>query len=391
METDDALYVGFLRQGMVQVLDKATGAELARIGGCPTLHGEAYDPRTGRTFWGCKTDVMVVGTRGEEKGRLVGRIPLPAGAPVRVAAFAKGANDVLRGYTEGPLSVIYRLNTGAGAYRLEPVEAYGAIRVAATPAGTKLLLLGADGTLRGLDGRTGRLLWSAKIASAFPDDLDEDAGQATMPDIRPWGERAAWVSLPHEGRVVLVDLERGEALRSVVTGGAPTRLAWLSTAEFRPEAVPKEAPYSRSGYAAALLRFAEPGWTPPAARSGTGPRPDVPADQPAAPVVEAVLARGWMQGDGRGFSPDRPVTRQEAAVALMRAGLIAPGKAGAGSAPLDLAAAAPWARDAVRSLVAHVPAFADGGRSRPTAPVDPAWWETVREALAKSSASPTVR
>ncbi|MBT9281145.1 MAG: hypothetical protein KM312_00480, partial [Hydrogenibacillus schlegelii] len=91
VETDDALYVGFLRQGFVQAIDKATGAEFARLSGCPALHGVAYDPDTGRTFWGCKNDVMVVGTRGPEKGKRVGRIPLPDGAPVRVAAFAAGA------------------------------------------------------------------------------------------------------------------------------------------------------------------------------------------------------------------------------------------------------------------------------------------------------------
>lgn len=90
IETDDALYVGYLRQGIVQVIDKTTLTERARIDGCPALHGEAYDPRTGRTFWGCKTDVMVVGTRGEEKDRLVGRLPLPDGASVRVAAFLEG-------------------------------------------------------------------------------------------------------------------------------------------------------------------------------------------------------------------------------------------------------------------------------------------------------------
>ncbi|MBE3563788.1 MAG: hypothetical protein IMX05_08740 [Hydrogenibacillus schlegelii] len=83
VETDDALYVGFLRQGFVQAIDKAIGAEFARLSGCPALHGVAYDPDTGRTFWGCKNDVMVVGTRGPEKGKHVGRIQIAEGAGMR--------------------------------------------------------------------------------------------------------------------------------------------------------------------------------------------------------------------------------------------------------------------------------------------------------------------
>ncbi|QZA33582.1 hypothetical protein [Hydrogenibacillus sp. N12] len=129
---------------------------------------------------------MVVGTRGPEKGKRVDRIPLPDGAPVRVAAFAAGADRFLWGYTERPLPVVYRLDLRTDAYRLKPVDASGAIRVAATKGGSsKLLLPAEDGVLWVLDGRSGRPLRSVKIASAFPEDLDEDAGRAAMPDIRP--------------------------------------------------------------------------------------------------------------------------------------------------------------------------------------------------------------
>lgn len=227
-----------------------------------------------------------------------------------------------------------------------------------------------------------------KIASAFPPDLDEDAGRATMPDIRPWGERAAWVSLPQEGRVVLVDLEHGEVLRSVVTGGMPTRLAWLFADAFSPEAFSKEASFSRSAFASFLLHLAEPDWAPPAARSGTGPRVDVPADHPAALVVEAVLARGWMQGEGATFAPDRAVTREEAAVALKRAFAIPDVDVSKAPPLADGGSVAPWAQAAVRSLVAKVPGVVDEtGRFYPRAPVDAAWLEIVREALVGAVAS----
>ncbi|MBE3563787.1 MAG: S-layer homology domain-containing protein [Hydrogenibacillus schlegelii] len=168
------------------------------------------------------------------------------------------------------------------------------------------------------------------------------------------------MSLLHEGRVVLVDLERGALLRTVVTGGAPARLAFLPAAGSRPETFRREAaPYSRSAFAAALLRPVKPDRPPPSGKSGTGPMADVPADHPAAPVVEAVLARGRMRGDGRGFAPDRPVTRQEAAVVLMRALALPDEGAGKGNLPVDGAAVAPRARAAVRAFVARVPALVD--------------------------------
>ncbi|MBT9283417.1 MAG: S-layer homology domain-containing protein [Hydrogenibacillus schlegelii] len=99
--------------------------------------------------------------------------------------------------------------------------------------------------------------------------------------------------------------------------------------------------------------------------------------------VEAALARGWMRDDGRGFAPDRPVTRQEAAVVLMRALALPDEGAGKGNLPVDGAAVAPWARAAVRTFVARVPALVDAaGRFHPQAPVDAAWLEAVRTALA---------
>ncbi|WP_423785947.1 S-layer homology domain-containing protein [Hydrogenibacillus schlegelii] len=91
--------------------------------------------------------------------------------------------------------------------------------------------------------------------------------------------------------------------------------------------------------------------------------------------VEAALARGWMRDDGRGFAPDRPVTRQEAAVVLMRALALPDEGAGKGNLPVDGAAVAPWARAAVRTFVARVPALVDaaGASIRMFPSMPPGW------------------
>ncbi|MDI4647500.1 S-layer homology domain-containing protein [Cohnella hashimotonis] len=82
--------------------------------------------------------------------------------------------------------------------------------------------------------------------------------------------------------------------------------------------------------------------------------PDVPADAYYAPAVRAATAFGILQGrdDGR-FGPSDPITRQEAAVMLLRAyeaahpGEAVPTSAASQSAFADAGQTAPWAEPAV--------------------------------------------
>lgn len=99
---------------------------------------------------------------------------------------------------------------------------------------------------------------------------------------------------------------------------------------------------------------------------------DVPADAWYAPAVRAAAAAGIVGGYGNGvFGPDAPVTREQAAAILARAMRLAPPAeeaAGAGGLK-DAAAVAPYARDAVRAVLAQGWMTAYAGRFAPKAPV----------------------
>ncbi|MEZ5565384.1 MAG: hypothetical protein R3F24_07635 [Gammaproteobacteria bacterium] len=92
-EAGDHLYVGHLAKGLVQILDRKTGTEVGRIGKCPVLHGMAKDEASGRLFFACMANVMVIGTRGAEKDQEVARIPYPG--KQRIAVFFNGRDRVL--------------------------------------------------------------------------------------------------------------------------------------------------------------------------------------------------------------------------------------------------------------------------------------------------------
>ncbi|MBX6378376.1 MAG: S-layer homology domain-containing protein [Clostridia bacterium] len=103
---------------------------------------------------------------------------------------------------------------------------------------------------------------------------------------------------------------------------------------------------------------------------------DVPASHWAHAAVEAAAAAGIVEGTPEGlFEPDRPASRQEAAVILLRAAGLADGdrnadeRDGTGLADFrDVAAVAPWARPALAAAVAdgYLSGYPDG-RLRPEA------------------------
>ncbi|MDJ0927730.1 MAG: hypothetical protein QNJ73_08775 [Gammaproteobacteria bacterium] len=221
IETEENFYIGHLRRGFVQVLSKETGAEVIRIRGCPALHGKAKDPVTGRLFFACDPNIMVVGTRGDEINTVLTRINYPG--DLRVGAFLKGKGRVLWGFTEGTVPIVYRFDTATEPYVLTPVSVGASVRQEVTEDGGLLLSLTRGGVLQIRDGDSGKLLRAAVIADPFTQSLHEMTDKAVLPDIGTLGDRA-FVTLPHQGRIAEVDLTAGELVRHYDIGGSPTRL-----------------------------------------------------------------------------------------------------------------------------------------------------------------------
>ena len=61
------------------------------------------------------------------------------------------------------------------------------------------------------------------MSKPFAKDYHEHVDKAILPDIKSMRGKA-YVSLPHEGRIAVVDLETAEILRYVDVGGEPTRI-----------------------------------------------------------------------------------------------------------------------------------------------------------------------
>ncbi len=221
LESGDNLYIGHLRKGYVQVIDSATGEEVTKIGGCPVTHGKGMDEVTGRLFYACMRDIMVIGSRGEEMNQVLGRIPYPE--KQRVGAFIEGKGRIMWGYTEGILPIIYRFDPAVEPYTLEVVQLGASIRQWATEGGRYFLSLTRGGVLQIRDGGTGEVLRTATVSKPFADDYHEHVNKAILPDIKSM-HGDAYVSLPHEGRIAIVDLETAEIKRYLDTGGEPTRI-----------------------------------------------------------------------------------------------------------------------------------------------------------------------
>jgi len=221
LEEGANLYVGHLRKGYVQVLNRNTAEEITRIQGCPLTHGKAKDDTTGRLFYACMRDIIVIGTRGDEMNEVVARIPYPEDQ--RVGAFYHGLGHVLWAYTEGTLKIIYRLDTGREPYTLEVLPLAPSLRQWSTEGGAQLLSLTRGGVLEIRDGGTGEVMHAVKLSKPFEDDYHEHTDKAILPDIKSL-DGDAFVSLPHEGRIAVVDLDTGKMERFIDVGGAPTRL-----------------------------------------------------------------------------------------------------------------------------------------------------------------------
>jgi len=228
LEAGNHLYIGHLGHGYVQVLNSQTGAEVARIEGCPVLHGKTAERISGRLFFGCQPYVLVVGTTGDETNTAVARIPYPNDQ--RVGNFYDGKGQVVWGYTEGALPMIYRLDAGQEPLAFDTLEVPRSVRQGTSADGNYLFILTYDGHLEIRDGGSGKIIHSLKVSGPFADDIEEKIDRAVMPDIKTWRDHA-FISLPHEGRIVEIDAPAGKIVRYLDTGGEPTRVTIVSADE----------------------------------------------------------------------------------------------------------------------------------------------------------------
>ncbi|MBL8200091.1 MAG: hypothetical protein JNK40_03885 [Chromatiales bacterium] len=220
-EAGDNLYVGHLAKGLVQILDRQSGREVARVAGCPVLHGMCDDQETGRLFFACMGNVVVVGTRGEEANREVARIPYPS--KQRAAIFMHGKDGVMWGTSEGANPAILRLDGRKQPYAFESIPVNAAIQRGVTEDGSFILLYSRDGTLDIRDGGTGESLRKVRVSRKFDSEYHEHVDKALLPEIVTLGN-TAYITIPPKGVIVEVDILAGKVLRKIKVGGQPTRL-----------------------------------------------------------------------------------------------------------------------------------------------------------------------
>lgn len=224
-EAGQNLYVGHLAQGLVQIIDRESGQEIGRVPQCPVLHGMSGDEVTGRVFFACMRDVIVIGTRGDEANREVARIPYPG--EQRAGVFMHGRDGIIWGTTEGANPAVLKLDTRRQPYAFEAIPVNSAIQRGITDDGSLMLLYSRDGTLDIRDGGTGASLRTVAVSRPFDSAYHEHVDKALLPDIVTSGDRA-YVTIPTEGVIVEVDMNAGKVLRRIEVGGQPTRLSLVS-------------------------------------------------------------------------------------------------------------------------------------------------------------------
>ena len=227
LEGEDYLYIGHLFNGFVQVLNRSTGEEVKRIQGCPRLHGMTDDKVSGRLIFSCARDVIVVGTLGEEKAKLITRIPYPENTGRGCAAFLKGKGRVQWCYTEGVIPRLYRVDFAQEPYQFTTLSVESSIQQNATDDGQYLMVLSKQGVLYLYDGGNGKLIKTIRVSEPFLGDWFEDVGKAILPDIASH-HGTAYITLTHEGRIAEIDLEQGEVKRYIDIDGFPTRIVLLA-------------------------------------------------------------------------------------------------------------------------------------------------------------------
>ena len=171
-EAGDNLYVGHLAKGMVQIINRESGKEVARVAGCPVLHGK---------------------------------------------------DGVMWGTSEGANPAILRLDGRKQPYEFQSIPVNAAIQRGITEDGGFILLYSRDGTLDIRDGGTGESLRTLPVSQPFDSEYHEHVDKALLPEIVTLGT-TAWITIPPEGVLVEVDILAGKVLRRIEVGGQPTRL-----------------------------------------------------------------------------------------------------------------------------------------------------------------------
>ena len=167
----------------------------------------------------------MIGSRGVEANRELARIAYPT--EQRAAAFQEARDRVLWAYTEGTLPALFRLDLKQDAWTFEVLPVSRSIQQRVSDDGRFLLVLTRAGLLQIHDGASGELLHEVAVSSPLKDDLHEHVDKAILPAIETLGDKA-YVSLPHEGRIVEVAVADGRVTRAMQTGGEPTRLVALA-------------------------------------------------------------------------------------------------------------------------------------------------------------------
>lgn len=180
VEAPEGTYLTLLARGQVVLYPKGLGGEEGGRFSCPVEHGEAFHQETGRSFFACARDVLVL-----QEGRELTRLPYPVQGE-RIGAFLEG-EGVFFGYSDG-VRHLYRLDPSSPALAPLPL---GGVFLRGAAHGERLYVLLTDGTLQVREAREGRLLRQVRVsAKPFP-ELDEDTGGAIYPDIAS-GPTEAW-------------------------------------------------------------------------------------------------------------------------------------------------------------------------------------------------------
>jgi len=118
---------------------------------------------------------------------------------------------------------LYRFDSAREPYALETVPVEDLVRHNVPDDGELLLILTRAGNLNVRDGGTGEFMWSVRVSPPFAEDFHEHTDKAILPDILTLRGHA-YVSLPNEGRIADIDLEKRAVVGTFETGGEPTRL-----------------------------------------------------------------------------------------------------------------------------------------------------------------------
>lgn len=208
----EALLVGSLERGQVEVYTLGGTRVNALPQACPRLHGEAV--LGGVAAFGCADGVLLVERRGQ--GFAGRKVPNPPGTPegVRVGTL-----------TSHPRYPFFVGNFGQGLALIDPKE--GRLEALPLPArpvafgfdpeGQALYVLTEDGRFHKLDPIGRRVVGSLEAVSPR-------AQGAPAPGMA-LGHGVAYLTDPARGQVVRVDLEGWQVAARWEVGGAPSAVA----------------------------------------------------------------------------------------------------------------------------------------------------------------------